>query len=504
LKYDPTKMEELKALIQSEAGEERLEAITLEEFVLGTGKIFETPAVLDRISRGKAKTLFLVSDETPIKRKGVILRDLISEIFQEKGMEVEELVLRGDNTGLLHADMNGVMAVKSRIRPHVGVIAIGGGTIADICKYAVFLSEKEGRGSGRTPLIVLQTATSGSAFGSNQSVIFKEGVKRTLRSVYPTAVLADMDVIKDGPSRLNLSGFGDMMGILISSADWFVSHQIGMAQGYSPLLVEIMEEAGKILLGIGIEVGRTSSEGLLMLDKILIMMGIVSSMGFGTTPISGFEHMISHALDLEGMATGRKLSLHGAQVGLGTAYASVAYHLFLREFDPDRIDWNRCYPSDEESFEEVERRFASVDDDGRSVQEIWTHYHDKLERWRSRRKDFEKFLANWQQPNGARDTILKKLASPEEVIRGLSLSGNPAIPEELIPALSKDQMKFAFLNARFMRDRFVIGDILGFTGAIDDRFWDRVDQEVRRLRIQARSEGGDGRSTLQEKRRLRE
>lgn len=497
-------MRELKALIQAEAGKERLEAITLEEFVLGTGKVFEIPAVLDRVSRGKARTILLVSDETPIKRKGAILRDLISEIFRKKGMEVEKQVLKGDSTGLLHADMNAVMEVKSRIRPHVGVIAIGGGTVADICKYAVFLLEKEEKGSGQIPLIVYQTATSGSAFGSNQSVIFKEGVKRTLPSVFPTAIVADMDVILEGPKGLNLSGFGDMIGILISSTDWFVSHQIGMAQYYSPLLFEIMDEAGKILLQIGKDVGTMSSEGLQALDKILIMMGIVSSMGFGTTPISGFEHMISHALDLEGMATGRKLSLHGAQVGLGTVYASVAYHLFLREFDPDKIDWNRCYPSDEESFEEVERRFSSVDADGRSVQEIWIHYHDKLKRWRSRRKDFEKFLANWQQPNGARDTIVKKLVSPEEVIRALSLSSNPVIPEELIPALSKDQMKFAFLNARFMRDRFVIADILGFTGAIDDGLWERVDQEVRRLHINKEEEGGGGRSTLQEKRRLRE
>ncbi|MGD9363370.1 MAG: hypothetical protein PVH85_31195 [Desulfobacterales bacterium] len=50
------------------------------------------------------------------------------------------------------------------------------------------------------------------------------------------------------------------------------------------------------------------------------MMGIVSSMGFGTAPISGFDHMISHALDFEGLITDRKLSLHSAQVGLGATY----------------------------------------------------------------------------------------------------------------------------------------------------------------------------------------
>jgi hypothetical protein len=214
--------------------------------------------------------------------------------------------------------------------------------------------------------------------------------------------------------------------------------------------------------------------------------------------------MVSHAFDLEGIATGRKLCLHGAQVGLGTAYASVAYDFFLQEFDPEKIDWNLCYPSDDVSLKEVKRQFSSLDAKGETVQEIWARYRDKLKRWRSRRKQFETFLARWQQPDGFREILSRKLPTPEKVVRALSQTGNPLLPEELTPPLSKDQMKFAFLSARFMRDRFVIGDILGFTGAMDDPFWDRVDREVRRLRIQARSEGGDGRSTLQEKRRLRE
>ncbi|MBI4669101.1 MAG: hypothetical protein HY747_07920 [Elusimicrobia bacterium] len=42
-------------------------------------------------------------------------------------------------------------------------------------------------------------------------------------------------------------------------------------------------------------------------------------------------------------------------------------------------------------------------------------------------------------------------------------------------------MRFAFLNARFMRNRFIISDIMGFAGLLNDEFWQRVDTEVRRI-----------------------
>ena len=69
----------------------------------------------------------------------------------------------------------------------------------------------------------------------------------------------------------------------------------------------------------------------------------------------------------------------------------------------------------------------------------------------------------------------------EQIVEALYLSGNPTLPEDLIPAISSQQMRFAFLNARFMRDRFIIADIMGFAGMMTDDFWEKVDTEVRRI-----------------------
>ena len=144
--------------------------------------------------------------------------------------------------------MPAVTIVLTDIKQGMGIIGSGCGTITDICKYASIRSQKEDPDMAEIPLIICQTATSGSAFGANQAVIFKDGVKRTLKARYPDVVAVDLDVIASAPRNLNLAGFVDMSGILISSVDWYVSNMLGMSDGYSELVVNIMQDAGRALL----------------------------------------------------------------------------------------------------------------------------------------------------------------------------------------------------------------------------------------------------------------
>jgi len=481
LKYDPSKMDQLKQLIKSESKGETFEEITLQKLAVGQQVIEQLPLIMEEIYSGKVTSALIVTDETPIRRGALILKDAIAEIFQAKGIKPQVLTLTADQTGLLHADMQAAAKAQSRIAEGVGIIGIGGGTITDICKYAAFLAQKQNPELGEIPLIICQTATSGSAFGANQAVIFKDGVKRTLHARYPSAIAVDLDVIGSAPRNLNIAGFGDMSGILVSSVDWYVSHLLGMSEGYSELVVNIMQDSGRALLEVDRQVAGMQPQGIEVLAKILIIMGIVSSMGFGTAPISGFDHMISHALDFEGLTTGRKLSLHGAQVGLGATYAAVAYNYFLSEFSPDKLDLNRCYPSEQDALKEVQAQLGPLNPDPKSMDEIWTHYLEKLILWKKNRPLFEKMLNDWHKPGGPKEQISGKLISAEKLIKSLCLSGNPTLPEDLTPPISPQIMKFAFLNARFMRNRFIMADIMGLAGMMNDDFWQTVDAEVRRI-----------------------
>ena len=481
LKYDPSEMDRLKDLIESEAKGEQYDEITMENVLIGHNMIERIPAAMQGVNGRRIKQVLVVTDTTPIKRGETLLKELAAAVLEKNGIKTELLTLSGSAGDILHADMSGVKKLYAKLGPDKGIVSIGGGTVTDICKYASFLAQEKHTEYGKIPLVVCQTATSGSAFGTNQAVIFIDGVKRTMHALYPNAVIVDLEVIASAPRPLNLAGFGDMLGILISSVDWDVSHNLGMSDSYSSLITRMLEDSGKALLKIDQKLNDSSQDGLQVLAKVLLMMGIVSSMGYGTAPISGFDHVISHALDFEGLATGRRLALHGSQVGLGTAYASVAYNFFVKEFSPGSIDPARCVPSEEEAFNDIVKRFRQFDPDKKSLDEIWSHYAEKLKRWRKNQPLFEQFLLDWEKPGGPRDQITGKLKPAEEIIKALYWSGNPTAPEELNPSVSSEQMKFAFLNARFLRDRFTIADIMGFAGMLDDAFWNRVDAKVRSL-----------------------
>ena len=115
------------------------------------------------------------------------------------------------------------------------------------------------------------------------------------------------------------------------------------------------------------------------------------------------------------------------------------------------------------------------------------HYHEKLILWKRNRSLFEKFLNDWDRPGGPREQIAGKLIPAEQLIESLYLSGNPTLPEDLTPPISPEKMRFAFLSARFMRNRFILADIMGLAGMMNDDFWLRVDAEVRRITAAQRS-----------------
>ena len=75
LKYDPSKMARLKQLINSESKGETFEEITLQDLVIGQHVIEQLPKIMEDISSIKVAAVLIVTDETPIKRGALILKD---------------------------------------------------------------------------------------------------------------------------------------------------------------------------------------------------------------------------------------------------------------------------------------------------------------------------------------------------------------------------------------------------------------------------------------------
>lgn len=239
----------------------------------------------------------------------------------------QEVILSCDN---LHADDKNVELAMKAIAPQADfLIAVGSGTIHDITRYCAY---KMG-----IPFVSCPTAASVDGFCSSVAAMTWHGHKKTITTVAPKIVLADLRVISQAPMRLTRSGFGDMAGKYIALADWKIA-KVLVGEYYCDRIGEIMDEALATVIENfqGIVQGDTTAYEKLTYG--LLLSGVAMQLMGNSRPASGAEHHISHIIEMEPVGLSvHSNALHGEKVGVGTLLISEEYH---RMADAKTIQWN--------------------------------------------------------------------------------------------------------------------------------------------------------------------
>jgi len=292
------------------------------------------------------------------------------------------------------------------------------------------------------------------------AVLLKDGVKRTIPSRFPTAIISDLRVLADAPRAMTLAGLGDCCARFVAYGDWYLASVLGLVEFYSEVPLALLANLDTILLAYATEVGQRTHEGEAVVARALLLAGIAQSIVNMSAPISGTEHVISHVLDMIANHYQRGLALHGAQVGVATLTVARLYQRFLASFDPRQISIDSCYPDDETLQTHIQEQFTTIDPGGAMAGECWNDYRKKLSLWRQRRPQFVQFCADWQTIH--RPKLSSLVCSPETVQTILTQSGAPLTPQELSPSISSQEYDFAVQNGHFIRVRFVLSDLLYF------------------------------------------
>lgn len=203
------------------------------------------------------------------------------------------------------------------------LVAVGSGTINDLCKYA---AAKAGK-----PYIVFPTAASMNGYASANASITVDGHKTTLPAHMPLAIFCDLSVIAASPSRLNRSGLGDSVARPTAQADWLLSHLLlGTAYDTTPfdLLKGVEAELFDNARGVALADEATAE----MLMKALLLSGLGMTLAGGSYPASQGEHMIAHAY---GMLKAAQMPpglppLHGEEIGITSLYMARRQQRLLR------------------------------------------------------------------------------------------------------------------------------------------------------------------------------
>jgi glycerol-1-phosphate dehydrogenase [NAD(P)+] len=176
-------------------------------------------------------------------------------------------------------------------------------------------------------------------------------------------------------------------------------------------------------------------------------------------------------IDQQAEAEGRPVAMHGTQVILAAMVVGEAYRYFLSDFDPSRVNPVRCYPDETVMKQHIEKTFAHLDPSGGAAAECWSEYRIKLEAWNANRPAFIKFLYGWEQVRGE---IERYLIPIERIARILKDLGSPMSFDGLEPSVDEARVKFAFMNAPFIRRRVTLGDLLIFLSWDREALWRRV------------------------------
>jgi len=457
---DPTDVAGVDAAIRHADSAHRLAPIGLRRVVIGVDVLPRLPSLVGDIARGPR--VVLVMDRTPMRRGPRDLKPYVVRLLSER-FSVTAAVI-GAAKPELHGDEADLAETAAAVTGAGCVVALGSGTITDLCKEAT-------RQAGILPLVVVQTAASVNAFSDDMAVLVRSGAKRTTPSRWADALLIDMAILADAPRAMTLAGFGDLMAVWTAPADWSLASRLGMDDAYHAAPVRMLYGPARALLtsAAGLSEGRI--DALDRLARVLTLSGFTMGLAGKTAPLSGTEHLIAHLIDMAAIERGQPTALHGAQVAATTILAASAWQMFLEEFDPARADISRAFPSAAVMEPVVRAAFAAIDSGGRIGAECWNDYRQKLERWHQARSKVEAFLHDWRAHRAA---LAQMTVTPEEIAGALRSAGAPARLADLTPAVSADVARWALVNCHLMRNRCTLADLLFFLGSWDATFVERV------------------------------
>lgn len=205
------------------------------------------------------------------------------------------------------------------------LIAVGSGTINDLCKYVSHLDQK--------PYIVFPTSASMNGYSSANASIKAGGYKKTFKADMPRAIFCDMSVIAAAPKRFSKAGFGDSIARPTAQADWLLSHlMLGTAYDETPFHLTRDIEAQLFDEARGIALGDKTSIELLMQN--LLLCGLGMTIAGGSFPASQGEHMIAHAYEMANESD----ALHGETIAVTTLYMAQLQETLLQKKPALRLE----------------------------------------------------------------------------------------------------------------------------------------------------------------------
>ncbi|HNX60092.1 MAG TPA: sn-glycerol-1-phosphate dehydrogenase, partial [Spirochaetota bacterium] len=264
---------------------------------------------------------------SPIIRKGkihlvadvntyVAAGENIEKILTQSGFVTKKTVF--DDFSLV-PDENAIVRLLTEIEDSADmVVAVGSGTINDLCRYISYRL--------RIPYCVVATAPSMDGYTSSVSPLIINKRKITFPAAAPYAVFADYGILSNAPERLIRAGFGDIIGKMTSMADWRLSHE-KTGEHFCDTIAGIVVKSVDLCVVSADGISKRNEGAVENLTEALILSGLAMGLEGNSRPASGSEHHMAHYWEMDALSRGEDHPLHGESVGVAAVIISEIYHL---------------------------------------------------------------------------------------------------------------------------------------------------------------------------------
>ena len=337
-------------------------------------------------------------------------------------------------------DVETVARVRAATAEADALVAVGSGTINDLCKYAAFLDRK--------PYVVFGTAPSMNGYTSVSAAITEHGHKKSLPAAAPVGVFLDLAVLAAAPPRMIRSGLGDSICRPTAQADWLLAHLLlGQSYRRAPFLLLEADEAALLAKAGALLAGDTGAMELLA--RTLVLSGFGMTICGGSYPASQGEHLISHYIDMLGDPAWVP-SFHGEHIAVtALTMARLQEAMLAGEapvLSPTRLDEAALI-----------RHFGPA-----LGASCWAAFAKKAMDAPATAALNAKLKREWPEIRAALRQVMRPSAEMEAALKA---AGAPTRPADIhIPEAFYRQ---AVLQAREIRDRYTFLDLAAESGRLD-------------------------------------
>jgi len=274
------------------------------------------------------KNVLVVSDDSAMRAADGVLESLAAA-----GFELKKLIF----SDMRYARIEQVREVEALLGDVDGVIAVGTGSVDDLCRVSSFEKKKR--------FCIFATAPSMDGFASDTAPIIENNFKTSWYVEQPEIILADTKILAAAPVELKAAGFGDMVAKYIGVLEWRIAHLL-TDEYYCPAVADLTMQGVRKVIGEAAHVQEQNEAAAGSIMEGLILSGLGMKLAGCSRPASGAEHVLSHYWECYKIARGIWPEFHGKKVGVTTVLVSRLYHNIAERVAsvdpiPDPTDWEQ-------------------------------------------------------------------------------------------------------------------------------------------------------------------